>query len=61
MIVLREYTGYGAQLLSAIPGLGGSFVALFVFMGAMFVVGGATLPIVEEKTRKYLVNYLQNN
>ena len=61
MIILREYTGYGAQLLSAIPGLGGSFVALFVFMGAMFIVGGATLPIVEEKTRKYLVNYLQNN
>lgn len=61
MIILREYTGIGAQLLSALPGLGGSFVALFVFMGAMFMLGGATLPMVEEKTRKYLVNYLQNN
>lgn len=61
MIVTREFTGIGAQLLSALPGLGGSFVAMFVIMGIAFMIGGATLPIVEEKTRKYLVNYLQNN
>lgn len=61
MIVVREFTGIGAQLISALPGLGGSFVAMFLFMGAAFIIGGATLPMVEEKTRKYLVNYLQNN
>ena len=61
MIVVREFTGIGGQLISALPGLGGSFVAMFLFMGAAFMIAGATLPMVEEKTRKYLVNYLQNS
>ena len=61
MIVVREFTGIGGQLISALPGLGGSFVAMFLFMGIAFIIGGATLPMVEEKTRKYLVNYLQNS
>lgn len=61
MIVAREFSGTLAQLLSVVPGLGGSFIAIFIVMGVSFMIGGITLPIVEEKTRKYLVNYLQNN
>lgn len=61
MIVTREFSGTFGQLISVIPAIGGSFMAAFVCMGIAFIICGATLPKVEEKTRKLLVNYLQNN
>ena len=61
MIVTREFSGTLGQMLSVIPAIGGSFMAAFVCMGIAFIICGATLPKVEEKTRKLLVNYLQNN
>lgn len=61
MIVTREFSGTLGQLISAIPALGGSFATAFIFMGLAFILCGATLPKVEESTRKLLVNYLQNN
>lgn len=61
MIVTREFSGTFGQLISVVPAIGGSFMAAFVCMGIAFIICGATLPKVEEKTRKLLVNYLQNN
>ena len=61
MIVARQLSGMTAQALSAVPGLFGGFIAMFIYMGVTFAIGGATLPRVEEKTRDYLVDYLQNN
>ena len=61
MIVTREFSGTLGQMLSVIPAIGGSFMAAFVCMGIALIICGATLPKVEEKTRKLLVNYLQNN
>ena len=61
MIAAREYSGTFGQLISVLPALGGCFPAGFIFMGLAFILCGATLPLVEEKTRKWLVNYLQNN
>lgn len=61
MILARDFSGYGAQLFSVIPGLGGNFGLVFLLMGISIVLCGATLPKVEEKSRVLLINYLEND